>query len=111
MSKSSSPLYGPNYGFAINKPRRSPPIEVDPREWVRRTQTSNYRRQIKRLVQNANAYLLLCRGHAGGVSGHQKDACHYFCDVASFDSERRSRGPRTESATPVKDILADSLKY
>lgn len=104
-------FYDGTYGFAIRAKRRSPPIEVDPREWVRRTQTNGYVRRIKASVQLANAYLLLCRKHSGGVTGHQRDACHYFADVSTFDSERRARGSRAEGAAPTKDILSDSLRY
>ncbi len=101
----------PNYGFAIDKKRRKPPIEVEPREWVRRTQTNGYVRRIKASVQQVNTYLLLCRGHAGGVSGHQKDACHFLADTMTFDSERRARNSRAEKVTPATDVLKDSIKY
>ncbi len=111
MSTKKDQLYGPLYGFALNKPRQHPPIECDPREWARRTQSRVYIPRIAKSVRMVNGYLLTVRGHGRGVSGHQKDALHYFADVATFDSERRARGNRP-SSEPSKDTpILDSLKY
>ncbi len=110
MSKTKQSPYGPKYGFAINKPRQKPPIEVDPREWSRRTQTDGYIKRIAKSVRQVDTYLILVRGYMRGLSGHQRDACHYFADVSTFDSERRNRASNSIVA-PGKDILGDSLKY
>jgi hypothetical protein len=79
-----------DYGFHLNEPRRYPPIEVDAREWARRTQTRTYIQRIARSVRQINAYLWTVRGRARGVSGHQLDALHYLADTAGSD-ERRAR--------------------
>lgn len=102
------PQYGPKWGFAIPDKRQRPPIDIDPHEWVRRTQTKAYRRQIKRSVQSVNVYLLLYRGRAGGVTGHQRDACHYFAHVNTIEDYRR-----TSRAThaPKDGAPKDSLLY
>ncbi len=93
-----NPITDPHYGFALKAKRRTPPIEVDPREWARRTQTKGYIARIKRSVQLVDSYLLACRGRARGLSGHQVDACHWFADPFGHDSERRTR---RSSVTPA----------
>ncbi len=109
MSKHLSPENDPNWGFAIRKRRERPPIATDPREWARRTQSTVYIKKIKRSVEQVNAYLHLARGHSRGVSGHQRDACHYLLDASTVDETRRSR--RSEQPESDAPVLVDSLKY
>lgn len=111
--KSKEQTYGPEYGFMLKKKRSRPPIELDPREWARRTQSTVYINRIKRSVRDVNTYLLLVRNRARGVSGHQRDACHYFADVATVDTERRTRGGNSANSTVAvgQDVLTDSVKY
>lgn len=104
------PTYGPNWGFAIPDKRNSPPISVSPPEWSRRSQTRGYIQRIKRSVQQVDAYLLLCRGRTRGLTGHQRDACHWFAQESTWDTERRARqGAKPDEGK--RDVLTDSLRY
>lgn len=63
-------------------------------EWVRRTQTSSYRRRAKRFIQELQSYLLHTQGTTH-VTRLQRDAMHYFLDV-NQPEERRPRGDVAE---------------
>ncbi len=100
----------PQYGFALRRKRNRPPIDVDPREWARRTQAKSYIQRVKKAVQMVDTYLLLHRKRTRGLSGHQVDAVHYFLDTNTVDSDRRTR--RSAQAAPTTDALPKtSLKY
>lgn len=100
----------PQYGFALRRKRNRPPIDVDPCEWARRTQTRGYIKRVKKAVAMVDLYLLLWRKRTRGLSGHQVDAVHYFLDTNTVDSDRRTR--RAAQAAPTTDALPKtSLRY
>jgi hypothetical protein len=99
------PKYGPNWGFAIPDKRERPPIDIDPREWARRTQSKSYIRRIKRSVQSVDGYFMRCRGRMRGLTGHQRDACHYFAAVNTVEDYRRGRSRTDTNAAPKDSLL------
>jgi len=93
---------GPNRGDF----RTYPPVDnCSPADWAWRTKSPVYRRTIKRSVQAVNAYLLLSNPRSRGVSGGQRDFCHFMLDPMT-DERKGRRRERDTNETPK-----DSVKY
>ena len=77
--------------------------------WIRTTQSDNYRGRVKKAVRMVQGYRLAVHGSAR-LTGNQRDAIHYFLDTNTVDNDRRTRtsAPRAEDTGAPKaarDVL------
>lgn len=92
-------------------PREYPPVEScqgNPRSWLWRTQSSVYRRRVKKATELVQRYRMAEFGSAH-MSRANKDAVHRLLDTLTFDANKPRRTPRGGSTDPVTDSAPRSV--
>ncbi len=88
-------------------PREYPPVEScqgNPRSWLWRTQSSVYRRKVKKATELVQRYRMTTVGSAY-LSRSEKDSVHRLLDTLTFDANRpaRRQGGRGSAVDPTQE--------
>ena len=112
MPSYNTPVHRPNAKNCPDRPknklrvREYPPIDSckgDKTGWIRRNDSRNYRRKIKKAVEFVKSYrLTVTKGQRSYLDREDVDSIHGLLDAFTMKSNRRDR-PNNESFNPNSD--------